>query len=110
MHSKLGLSENKVERSFATENVPKFSLNLQLSSPLEFNERVQPISLPTEEQDYPAGTACVVSGWGATFSAGVVVPKLRFVGVPAVSDAQCQIYYADQTIADHMLCAGMKYL
>jgi len=37
---------------------------IRLSKPLEFNDYVQPVCIPTTPAD--AGTNCVAIGWGAT--------------------------------------------
>ena len=46
---------------------------LELSSPLIYNEDVQPICIP--HNDVADGTMCIASGWGTTSC------KLGFVGV-----------------------------
>lgn len=40
-----------------------FSL-LELEKPLEFNDKVQAITLPNEDFKIPDGTMCEISGWG----------------------------------------------
>lgn len=40
-----------------------FSL-LELSEPLQFNDKVQPVALPEEDLEVPDGSMCEISGWG----------------------------------------------
>ena len=39
---------------------------LHLQESLIFNDWIQPIPLPTQGQEYEAGTECTVTGWGTT--------------------------------------------
>uniref|UniRef100_A0A9L0SPQ2 Transmembrane serine protease 5 n=1 Tax=Equus caballus TaxID=9796 RepID=A0A9L0SPQ2_HORSE len=39
---------------------------LRLRTPLDFSDTVGAVCLPAEEQDFPRGSQCWVSGWGHT--------------------------------------------
>ncbi|CAO2581051.1 Anionic trypsin-2 [Lemmus lemmus] len=47
---------------------------IKLTSPMTLNTRVAPVALPTSCA--PAGTPCLISGWGNTVSFGVNNPDL----------------------------------
>merc|ERR1712012_1486628 len=81
---------------------------LKLSSPLELNNDVQPACLPSS--DYLPVTAteeqCYTSGWGTLQSGGGSLPTiLRYVQVPAITNAQCNNAYGG-SITNSMICAG----
>ena len=81
---------------------------LKLSSPLELNNDVQPACLPSS--DYLPVTAteeqCYTSGWGTLQSGGGSLPtNLRYVQVPAITNAQCNNAYGG-SITNSMICAG----
>jgi secreted trypsin-like serine protease len=64
------------------------------------------ISLPSQGEEYSAGTMCTVSGWGTTSEGGSLGQILQKVEVPVVSDDDCRDSYGQNDIADHMICAG----
>jgi len=37
---------------------------LKLAHPVEFNDAVSPVCLPTQFQEFPGGKRCFSSGWG----------------------------------------------
>jgi len=79
-----------------------------LSEPLDLSvPSAQPIALPTQNQQTPAGTPLVVSGWGTTRSGGSISDELRRVTVPAVSDDDCNSSYGAGSIYASMICAGV---
>jgi len=82
---------------------------LHLQESLQFNDWVQPIALPTQGQEYEAGTECTVTGWGTTSEGGFILPnKLHKVNVPVVSDEECNVSYSGTNpILDSMICAGL---
>merc|ERR1712121_570875 len=68
---------------------------LHLQESLIFNDWIQPIPLPTQGQEYEAGTECTVTGWGTTSEGGIFLPnKLHKVNVPVVSDDDCNVSYS----------------
>lgn len=74
---------------------------LKLSSPLNFNEYVQPVCLASE--DVPDDTICITSGWG-TSDSGNLASTLEQVFLPITNQAQCANSYSELT--DNMICGG----
>ncbi|KAK8739895.1 hypothetical protein OTU49_003250, partial [Cherax quadricarinatus] len=77
---------------------------LELSSPFQLNDYVQPIELPPPEH-VSTGT-CVVSGFGATTEGGDPSEILQKVSLPVWSDSDCKKAYEGE-IEDGMFCAGV---
>ncbi|CAO2603350.1 Anionic trypsin-2, partial [Lemmus lemmus] len=77
---------------------------IKLASPVTLNARVAPVSLPTSCA--PAGTQCLISGWGNTLSWGVNNPELlQCLDAPLLSHADCEASYPGE-ITNNMVCAG----
>ncbi|MBW3935403.1 serine protease, partial [Neisseria meningitidis] len=76
---------------------------IKLSQPAVFNQNVQPVALP--ESCAPAGTMCLVSGWGNTMNPAADGDRLQCVNVPILSDADCNNSYPGM-IEVTMFCAG----
>ena len=83
---------------------------MKLDQPLKLNANVQPACLP--EANFLPKTAtknkCYTSGWGTTSSGGSSPTNLRYVQVPAITNAKCNEDEAyNGLITDSMLCAGL---
>merc|ERR1719378_1154654 len=78
---------------------------LKFSTPLVFNDFVQPI--PLAAAGHAASGDCTVSGWGTTSEGGSSPSPLRRVEVPIVSDESCRDAYGASEIEDSMICAGL---
>ncbi|GAB1290732.1 Predicted gene 10334 [Apodemus speciosus] len=77
---------------------------IKLSSPVTLNARVASVTLPSSYA--PAGTQCLISGWGNTLSFGVNNPDmLQCLDAPLLSQADCEASYPGK-ITDNMVCAG----
>ncbi|KAL6030217.1 hypothetical protein STEG23_035745 [Scotinomys teguina] len=77
---------------------------IKLASPVDLNARVAPVSLPSSCA--PAGTQCLISGWGNTLSNGVNNPDLlQCLDAPLLSQAACEASYPGK-ITNNMVCAG----
>ncbi|XP_001362475.1 anionic trypsin-like [Monodelphis domestica] len=77
---------------------------IKLKTPVILNDHVLPISLPKDCA--PAGTECLISGWGNTLSSGADYPDLlQCLQAPLLSDAECRASYPGE-ITDNMVCAG----
>ncbi|XP_056254974.1 trypsin-2-like [Seriola aureovittata] len=76
---------------------------IKLAEPAELNEYVQPASLPS--RCAPAGTQCLVSGWGATQSPFGCLKCLHCLDLPVLSQQDCERSYPDRITAA-MFCAG----
>uniref|UniRef100_A0A3P9LM28 trypsin n=1 Tax=Oryzias latipes TaxID=8090 RepID=A0A3P9LM28_ORYLA len=76
---------------------------IKLSTPATLNQYVQPVSLPSGCA--PAGTMCLVSGWGNTMSPADDGDKLQCLNIPILSDSDCRNSYPGM-ITNSMFCAG----
>ena len=47
---------------------------IELSEPLRFSDRIQPICLPDAQACLPEGTKCAATGWGVTDKTGISPP------------------------------------
>merc|ERR1712141_898166 len=66
---------------------------LQLESSATMGSHVGTISLPSQNEEYAAGTMCTVTGWGTTSEGGSLARVLQKVDVPVVSDDDCRDAY-----------------
>ncbi|KAK2916545.1 hypothetical protein Q8A67_000919 [Cirrhinus molitorella] len=79
---------------------------LHLSSPVNFNNYIQPVCLAAEGSTFNSDTMWL-TGWGDIFS-GVSLPSpqiLQEVDVPMVGNTKCNCLYGG-SITDNMMCAG----
>ena len=102
---------------------------MQLDRPLTWTAAVQPVKLPAQGGDVPAGTEVIVSGWGATTvsaytyffestislisncvikmqEGGAISDTLKAVNLTIIEDSVCQRSYLTNTIAPSMVCAN----
>lgn len=85
-----------------------FSL-LELEDKIKFNDRVQPVGLPSASLELKDNTTCFVSGWGSIRQIGLPALKLRGVEVPVVNQTKCiDIYDGLSKITPRMMCAGFE--
>ncbi|KAM4801322.1 chymotrypsinogen B [Urocitellus parryii] len=93
---------------------PKFSMLtvrnditlLKLATPARFSQTVSAVCLPDANDDFPAGTQCVTTGWGKTkYNANKTPDKLQQAVLPLVSTADCKKSWGSK-ITDVMVCAG----
>lgn len=78
---------------------------LLLASELTYSAAIGPIALPALNEDFPAGTPSIVSGWGTTSSGGLA-SQLQAVEVPIVSLEDCRAAYVQYEVTERMVCAG----
>ena len=80
---------------------------LHLRTPVNLGTRAAPACLPssTFAGDFLAGKTLTVSGWGALSQGGGSPSVLHSVGVPGMTNSQCNSNYPGQ-IRSSMLCAG----
>ncbi|XP_052576099.1 anionic trypsin-2 [Peromyscus californicus insignis] len=77
---------------------------IKLASPVTLSARVATVALPTSCA--PAGTQCLISGWGNTLSSGVNNPDLlQCLDAPLLTQAACEASYPGK-ITNNMVCAG----
>merc|ERR1712203_900850 len=81
---------------------------LKLDSPLELNADVQPACLPSSAAYLGVSSTeekCFTSGWGTLSSGGSTPEGLKYVRVPAITNAACNNAYGG-SITDAMICGG----
>jgi len=87
---------------------------VKLVSPVQFNEYVNVICLPSALEVFPTGTLCLTAGWGHMEEAGEVSNVVNHVSVPIVDQGDCNQLYANITdkiklnISYDMMCAGVS--
>nr|CAB3267126.1 transmembrane protease serine 9 [Phallusia mammillata] len=82
---------------------------MKLDAPIIFTEVIQPICIPPQSHEFPAGMSCYVSGWGAVDSFGVSSHPdvLQHAQIDIISDTLCNSSeWLDGLITSRMLCAG----
>jgi len=80
---------------------------IRLERPVQFNHKIQPACLPNKDSCFPAGTACVASGWGYIEEGGPRSNLLREVAVRLMTTDHCnKPGYYNGKILEGMLCAG----
>jgi len=80
----------------------------RLSTPLVFNERIQPVKFPNSSTFEPSSTNATVMGWGALVEGGSSPSVLYKVTLPLVDNSRCaQLYnpYGYNIYASN-ICAG----
>ena len=80
-----------------------------MNRPVIFTDSIRPLCLPSPDLVIPAGTPCVVSGWGRTRKGGKISERLNEVAVKLMTAERCRTYdgYANQ-LTDSMICAGYE--
>ncbi|NWU45267.1 GRAA protein, partial [Hylia prasina] len=85
---------------------------LQLRGRAKFNKAVQPIPLPTSDDDPKPGTVCTVAGWGTTTNRRYTMPSaLMEVNITVIRREICNDknhYNGKPVITENMICAGSK--
>ncbi|KAL0985050.1 hypothetical protein UPYG_G00152270 [Umbra pygmaea] len=76
---------------------------IKLSQPATINDYLKPVALPSSCP--PAGTECIVSGWGNTMSSTANGDKLQCLQLPILSSQDCENSYPGM-ITNSMFCAG----
>ncbi|KAM8979270.1 trypsin-like [Sarcophilus harrisii] len=90
--------------NYNSPNLNNDIMLIKLKTPAVLNSHVGTISLP--KTCAPAGTECLISGWGNMVSFGAEYPDvLQCLNAPLLSDAQCTSSYPGQ-ITENMVCAG----
>lgn len=82
---------------------------LELSSPLKFTDKVNPIALPSKNEILPFGTICELSGWGQTLNDSEPVEYLRKLSHSIMDQRECATDVKDiRALTSRMFCAGPK--
>uniref|UniRef100_A0A8C9S4M3 Peptidase S1 domain-containing protein n=1 Tax=Scleropages formosus TaxID=113540 RepID=A0A8C9S4M3_SCLFO len=87
---------------------------LELSTPVFFNEMIQPVCVPAPSHTFTAGTSCFVTGWGINHNGhklnmspapGELSTLLQEAPVKIINHNICNKLY-DDAVTPRMLCAG----
>jgi secreted trypsin-like serine protease len=103
-----------VSRIFKHEDYDSFNIVndvaiLELATPLQLDENVQPITLGVGRNPTAEELKCTISGWGATDSNGFEYPNdLQFLDVTFYTDERCQALWGSYFDADAHMCAGTE--
>ncbi|KAI4458820.1 hypothetical protein MML48_7g00012182 [Holotrichia oblita] len=77
----------------------------RLSSPVEFNDRIQPIRLPESGSFIEPGRPLIVSGWGRTTDAEPDISRyLNYVKVESISNADCTTVFGNIVVIPSTIC------
>lgn len=79
---------------------------LKLAEPLEYNDNIQPVCLPTQGNYDVTGDKVEATGWGTTSSGGSLARRLQKVSLPVITNEECSTAYNRETIFDSQICAG----
>ncbi|XP_055384116.1 chymotrypsin-1-like [Condylostylus longicornis] len=79
---------------------------LKLTEPIQFNDKVQPVKLPTQNQEFPHGTSSLLVGWGLDKSGGSIQKILQKVDLIVFSDAECTSRHGGRTDSSQ-ICGGV---
>ncbi|XP_043505736.1 chymotrypsin-2-like [Polistes fuscatus] len=76
---------------------------IKLADPIEFNDRAQPIALPTQQP--PVNTNAIIGAWGATSTyPRRASPLLRKLNLKILSQNECQNYFSNINIKSSQIC------
>uniref|UniRef100_A0A673Y5M4 Peptidase S1 domain-containing protein n=1 Tax=Salmo trutta TaxID=8032 RepID=A0A673Y5M4_SALTR len=78
---------------------------LELSTPVYFNDLVQPVCVPASSHAFTTGTSCHVTGWGVLMEDGELASLLQEATVKIINRNNCNKLYED-AVTPRMLCAG----
>merc|ERR1712227_785795 len=78
---------------------------IQLSTPISFNDHVQPIPIDTED-DFDGSSECVISGWGYTIEGRRFVNPsvLQEAHTTIISNSECKKYWGSSMINPGHVC------
>ncbi|XP_015207382.1 ovochymase-1 isoform X2 [Lepisosteus oculatus] len=77
---------------------------LKLEKPLDFNNCVRPVLLPTIELQ--PSKLCTVTGWGTTSENGPRALRLQEVNITILDQNTCNSQFYSSSISAGMVCAG----
>jgi len=98
----LGLQVHESYGPFGFEN----DICLINHETVELGGNIMGVTMPSQGQDWDAGSNARVSGWGTLSSGGSSPDTLQAVNVPVVSDADCEDAYGSDMDGPTMICAG----
>jgi len=96
-----------IHKEFTVKTYNKDVALLRLETELKYNDQVQPVCLPTSEDQLPPGLVCQISGWGAVEEGGLAVDHLRSVQVTVLDRKVCnRPDWLAGLVNQNMICAG----
>lgn len=66
---------------------------VELDKPIVFNDRAQPVRIPSDEETPPFGEYCTVQGWGRLAELGDLSDQLQKTTLPLWNPKECQKYW-----------------
>ncbi|XP_029661736.1 atrial natriuretic peptide-converting enzyme [Formica exsecta] len=82
----------------------------QLERPVQYNDHLKPVCLPTAATNLTPGTLCTVIGWGKKndTDSSEYEPAVNEVEVPVLNRQICNMWLAHKelNVTDGMICAG----
>lgn len=78
----------------------------QVEDPFEFNEHVQPIKLPSINEQPPFYEDATLVGWGYQYVDGTVMQDLQAVNITIFPDSICSEIHPTFSNESH-ICAGV---
>ncbi|XP_032401257.1 ST14 transmembrane serine protease matriptase a [Xiphophorus hellerii] len=79
---------------------------MELDTPIEYSDYIQPICLPTADYKIPAGQNVWITGWGATREGGTAAKTLQKASVRIINHSECNKLMSFR-LTSRMLCAGV---
>ncbi|XP_023207560.1 suppressor of tumorigenicity 14 protein-like [Xiphophorus maculatus] len=79
---------------------------MELDTPIEYSDYIQPICLPTADYKIPAGQNVWITGWGATREGGTAAKTLQKASVRIINHNECNKLMSFR-LTSRMLCAGV---
>ena len=98
------------EMPYSSDTLDNDIILMKLQEPLGFNFFVQPACLPNENEDPPAKTRCLVSGWGTVSQRNPKYAEdLQWADVYISNQTRCKEVYKNlklnNQITSNMICA-----
>ncbi|XP_078048818.1 chymotrypsin-1-like [Augochlora pura] len=99
-----GMEKITIHPSFSSTMIVNDIAVIRVSSPIAFNNLVQPIEL--EAAEMATGAAVVLTGWGTTKVGGPVPDKLQEIDLKVYSQLQCKLTHWN--LKDTHICTFTK--
>ncbi|XP_073793890.1 mast cell protease 1A-like isoform X1 [Danio rerio] len=77
---------------------------LKIDKKVKLNNKIKPISLPSDGKHIKAGADCSVAGWGDLWMEGPLSDRLMEANVTTKSDKYCHVKWGSKYVAKHMIC------
>lgn len=80
---------------------------IELDREMSYGPAVQPVCLPSGDEDDFSGSVGIIAGWGRLGEKKQTSPVLRTLSVPVWTHSQCkESDYGPTRITKNMMCAG----